>query len=108
MNHPYKQFHIDAAWPELKLAVELDGRAAHSTPRNFERDRRKQNALILDGWIVLRFTHNQLRNHDDRVARELQNAYDHPFRLNHHHSTTHDTTMLPSPNTKNRVGPFNT
>ena len=105
-NHPFDAYEPDAAWPDLKLAVELDGRAAHSTPRAFERDRRKQNALVLEGWTVLRFTYNQIMNHAGRVAAELTQAYDHPLRRNHTHNTTHDTIMLPSPNTKNRVGPF--
>jgi very-short-patch-repair endonuclease len=100
MNHPYKRFQIDAAWPELKLAVELDGRRAHSTPQNFERDRQKQNALILDGWTVLRFTTNQLKHHATRVATELKRAYEnHPLRRNHTQSRTHDTTIDPSPST---------
>ncbi len=75
MNHPFGTYEIDAAWPDIKLAIEVDGRAAHSTPRNFERDRAEQNALILDGWTVLRFTHNQIHNHADRVAGQILHAY---------------------------------
>jgi very-short-patch-repair endonuclease len=76
MNHPFGAFEIDAAWPDVKLAVEADGRAAHSTPRTFERDRVKQNDLTLSGWLVLRFTHHQLRNHPDRVTAQIVAAYD--------------------------------
>ena len=92
MNHPFDAYELDAAWPDINLAVELDGRAAHSTPRAFERDRRKQNALVLEGWTVLRFTYNQIMNHAGRVAAELTQAYDHPLRRNHTHNTTRDNT----------------
>jgi very-short-patch-repair endonuclease len=75
MNHPFGAFEIDAAWPQHRLAIEVDGRAAHSAPVNFERDRVKQNALVLAGWLVLRFTPNQVTDHADRVAREIAAAY---------------------------------
>ncbi len=75
MNHPFGRFEIDAAYPDLKLAIEADGRAAHSTPSNFERDRVKQNALTLDGWLVLRFTFSQIRDHPQRAAAQILTAY---------------------------------
>ncbi len=75
MNHPFGRFVIDAAWPDVKLAIEVDGRGAHSTPRNFERDRVKQNTLMLAGWLVLRFTYRQIVNHPDRVVAEIVAAY---------------------------------
>ena len=47
---------IDAAYPELKLAIEVDGFEHHSTPDAFQRDRTRQNRLVALGWTVLRFT----------------------------------------------------
>lgn len=47
---------LDAALPELKIAVEIDGRAFHSDVQSFQHDRTRQNALVAQGWIVLRFT----------------------------------------------------
>ena len=38
------------------LAVEIDGRAFHVGPAEFERDRWRQNDLVNAGWRVLRFT----------------------------------------------------
>ena len=75
MNYPFRGFSIDAAWPDLELGVEVDGRAAHSTPANFERDRVKQNALALSDWLVLRFTWRQVVSHPERVAAEITTAY---------------------------------
>lgn len=58
-----RRFEIDIAFPELKVAIEIDGYAYHSSHERFQRDRTKQNALIAAGWRVLRFTRADL---DDR------------------------------------------
>ena len=41
---------VDAALPELKLAIEVDGFEHHSTPEAFQRDRTRQNDLVALGW----------------------------------------------------------
>lgn len=54
---------IDAAYPDLKLAIEVDGYEWHSSPEAFQRDRTRQNHLVNLGWTVLRFTwHDVVRN----------------------------------------------
>lgn len=50
---------VDLAYPRLKIAIELDGRRDHLTATAFERDRIRQNALELEGWVVLRYTWRQ-------------------------------------------------
>jgi very-short-patch-repair endonuclease len=47
---------LDLAYPLLKLAIEVDGYAAHASPDAFQRDRTRQNRLVALGWTVLRFT----------------------------------------------------
>lgn len=47
---------LDGAYPELKLAIEFDGQSFHCAPEAVFRDRRRQNALELEGWRILRFT----------------------------------------------------
>ena len=47
---------VDLAWPERRLAVEADGAEVHAGPAALRRDLRRQNALVVAGWIVLRFT----------------------------------------------------
>jgi very-short-patch-repair endonuclease len=47
---------IDIAFPDLKLAIEVDGRAWHVADDRFQRDRSRQNELVRRGWTVLRFT----------------------------------------------------
>ena len=73
---------VDAAWPEERLVVELDGWDAHATRRAFLEDRERGNALELAGWRLLRFTWADVtRRHDDtadRVARALARARRYP------------------------------
>ena len=58
-------YFIDIAFKQQELAVEIDGRR-HETDRDlFESDRWRQNALVADGWRVLRFTWAMLRDHPD-------------------------------------------
>jgi len=48
--------YLDVAFPQLKLAIEFDGREVHAQAAVFEDDRERQNALVADGWTVLRVT----------------------------------------------------
>ena len=70
---------IDLAYPELKIAIELDG-GDHQRREVFERDRPRQNNLVLEGWIVLRFTWDAYRDRPHeivaavRAARQLASA----------------------------------
>jgi very-short-patch-repair endonuclease len=51
-----KTYVLDCYWPELGLAVELDGRDAHAREMAFEADRRKDAALNAIAIRLLRFT----------------------------------------------------
>lgn len=62
---------IDFANPALKIAIEVDGRAFHSDRQSFERDRERQNMLVIHGWIVLRFTWERLINDPEGVLAEI-------------------------------------
>jgi predicted transcriptional regulator of viral defense system len=68
MNHHVEGLEVDAAWPQRRLAVELDGWARHKDRQAFQRDREKGNALTGAGWRLLRFTH------DDVVRRPVAAA----------------------------------
>ena len=52
---------VDLALPDLRIAIEHDGRAVHDRADAFVTDRRRQNALVGAGWTVLRFTAADLR-----------------------------------------------
>lgn len=67
-------YFIDIAFRELKLAVEIDGRLHEDDPDIFENDRYRQNALVREGWTVLRFTYDMLVNEPDYVIATIRNA----------------------------------
>jgi very-short-patch-repair endonuclease len=53
-------WEVDAFWPAHKLVVEVDGFAFHGNRAAFERDRRKDAALVAAGYRVIRITWRQL------------------------------------------------
>lgn len=53
--HPTRRWRFDFAWPNEKLAVEIEGRGRHQTFIGFRNDCEKYNAALLLGWRVLRF-----------------------------------------------------
>jgi len=61
----------DAAYPEAKVIVELDGAAFHGSRSARERDLRKDTALAAAGWIVLRFSYARLMADPEGCRREI-------------------------------------
>ncbi|WP_157720065.1 endonuclease domain-containing protein [Microlunatus sagamiharensis] len=51
---------IDIAFPDRRLAIELDGYAFHSGAVAFRSDLRRSNALMRDGWTIRRFCWDDL------------------------------------------------
>jgi very-short-patch-repair endonuclease len=62
---------IDVAFPHARVAIEVDGRAFHSSPGRFQSDRTRQNRLVAAGWRVLRFTWEDLTQRPDMVLRRI-------------------------------------
>jgi len=62
---------VDAAWPEARLAVELDGRAFHEPLGRWNRDLRRQNDLVVAGWTPLRFTWWDVDQAPQRVVQDI-------------------------------------
>jgi very-short-patch-repair endonuclease len=67
-------YEVDFLFRHAKLAVEVDGFAFHSDPEAFNRDRKKQNAIALAGYQILRFTWIDLTEYPDRVIAEVKRA----------------------------------
>jgi very-short-patch-repair endonuclease len=67
-------FFIDIAFKRQKLAIEIDGRRHETDEDLFESDRWRQNALVADGWRVLRFTWAMLRDHPEVFVRAILDA----------------------------------
>lgn len=64
-----REYFLDIAFESIRLAIEIDGRAFHSGASPFETDRLRQNAMVLDRWVILRFTYRQLVEDPDYVVR---------------------------------------
>jgi very-short-patch-repair endonuclease len=53
--HPERRWRFDFAWPNIKLAAEIDGRGRHQTVVGVRNDCEKLNEALRLGWRVLRF-----------------------------------------------------
>lgn len=67
------EYWIDVAFLTRRLAIEVDGWAWHSDVDRFAHDRR-QNALVLTGWTVLRFTWHDLTSRPQTVIAQIRAA----------------------------------
>jgi len=56
--HPQRRWRFDFAWPEARVAVEIEGGlwkfGRHNHPQGFMRDLEKYNEAIFLGWVVFR------------------------------------------------------
>ena len=58
-----RRYRLDFAYPEVKLAIEVDGFDPHNTRTAFDKDRARANDLVAAGWTVLRFTSESTQAH---------------------------------------------
>ena len=58
----------DFAYPDRRIAIEVDGFESHSTPRALQADLDRQNLLVAGGWTVLRFTWADVVRRPNKVA----------------------------------------
>lgn len=72
---PGGSVRVDRAWPEVKLAVELDGARHHTSPEDRQRDLARDAALAALGWVVLRFTYADVRRDPVGVRRRVAEVY---------------------------------
>ena len=58
--HPERKWRFDYAWPDAKVALEVEGGVwtggRHTSPAGFLKDIEKYNAAARLGWRVLRCT----------------------------------------------------
>ncbi len=72
---PDRKWRFDLAWPVQKVALEIDGglfvEGAHNRGLALLGQMEKQNAAVLQGWKILRYTPQQLTKAADDVRRIL-------------------------------------
>lgn len=60
-------FELDCYWPDFRFAVELDVYETHGTRAAFERDRKRQEDLLLHGIAITRVTGPRLEREPRQV-----------------------------------------
>ena len=64
--HPVRRWRFDLAWPDKKIAVEIEGGAwimgRHNRPRGYQADLCKYNAASVMGWTILRYSPAQVKS----------------------------------------------
>jgi very-short-patch-repair endonuclease len=67
-----RTYEVDCLWPDQRVAVELDGRAAHVRAAAFEEDRARDAALTATGLRALRYTWRRVTEEPGDVLAELK------------------------------------
>jgi hypothetical protein len=61
-----RKFRFDFAWPDKKVAVEVEGgvysNSRHTSGSGFTKDCEKYNLAAANGWSVYRFTTEMVKN----------------------------------------------
>jgi very-short-patch-repair endonuclease len=70
-NYVAHGFELDCYWPEFRFAVELDVFETHGTRAAFERDRKRQEDLLLTGIAMTRVTGPRLEREPREVIRRV-------------------------------------
>jgi very-short-patch-repair endonuclease len=65
------EYQLDAAIPALRIGLEADGEIYHSNPEKIAKDRKRDMLLATQGWTILRFTENELREHPEEVLKVI-------------------------------------
>ncbi|HEX6392956.1 MAG TPA: type IV toxin-antitoxin system AbiEi family antitoxin domain-containing protein [Acidimicrobiales bacterium] len=72
---PQRRYRLDFAYPQLRLAIEVNGWTAHFTPEQQRWDRRRSNTMARAGWTVLHYDWWEVTYEAERVAREIAETY---------------------------------
>jgi hypothetical protein len=68
----HRLYVLDIAWPELRIALEYDGFAAHEERHEYDAER--DTRMAGRGWVTIRATAVDLRN-PGRILAELRDAF---------------------------------
>ncbi len=74
-QYPVGLFFIDLAFPEIKLAIEADGHAYHTSKEQKKRDSYRQKRIENWGWKFERFTGSFIHNNKELVVAKIVLKY---------------------------------
>lgn len=69
-----RRIRLDSAWPDLRVAVESDGRRWHSTRQEFERDLERSRHITAAGWRHYRYGWTDVHQRPAAVRAEIAAA----------------------------------
>jgi very-short-patch-repair endonuclease len=67
---------VDAAYPGVRLAIELDGYSSRESPEAQRYDLARQNRLVRAGWTILRFTWEDVTRRGHAVVASVHQLLD--------------------------------
>jgi len=65
---------LDFAYPNVRVGIEMDGHAWHSTPAQRQRDHERQNQVVNADWSILRFTFDDVTQRPEYVETTVRQA----------------------------------
>lgn len=65
---------VDFAYPPQRVIIEVTGAVAHSTPAQRAADARRRNELLMQGYLVLEFTYEQVVREPNAVVAQVRAA----------------------------------
>jgi very-short-patch-repair endonuclease len=73
-----RQFRVDAAFPHVRLAIELEGgiwlrdrNKGHASPKELLASMLKNNWMVVHGWRILRYEAGDLEKRPVQVVEEI-------------------------------------
>jgi very-short-patch-repair endonuclease len=69
-----RRFRVDLAYPDLKIALELDGDEPHFGARKSDSDDTRDGLLQLGGWLTQHFTRRHIRHEEPASAERVRQA----------------------------------
>lgn len=93
--HPTRDWRFDFAWPDIKLALEVEGGiyngGRHVTPKGFEGDCEKYNEATCLDWRVIRVTSKMINSSELKALTLITRM----IRLLSHESNSKNTNGRP-------------
>lgn len=69
-NVPGFRYRVDFAFPDDKVAVELDGYEYHNSKEQFTNDRKRQREMEAAGWRFIRFSGSEVYHNAEACVRQ--------------------------------------
>ena len=69
---PAGRYRLDFAYPDIRLVIEVNGWAYHSSPEQVRADAARRNALSRAGWTFLAFDWWEVTYESERILAEVE------------------------------------